>query len=158
MDPLITIAVAIGGYLIGSVPFARLIGRRTAPDDEFGLEHLEWREGVGFTVQNVSAASIERASGERYGCLTALLDIAKAFVPTLLLRLAYPDGGYDHRIRPGRRARSQPRRRCLRGRRATARSASGDDGRGAARRRTRPAPLRGRCPGRSGSVGDDLDH
>ena len=95
MDLLIAIAVAVGGYLIGSVSFARLIGRRTAPDDEFGIEHLEWREGVGFTVENVSATSVETRSGERYGCLTALLDIAKAFVPTLLLGVAYPDAAFD---------------------------------------------------------------
>ena len=95
MDPLILITVAVGGYLIGSVSFARLIGGRTAPEDEFGIERLEWREGVGFTVENVSATSVETRSGERFGCLTALLDIAKAFVPTLVLRLAYPDAGYD---------------------------------------------------------------
>ena len=95
MDPLILITVAVGGYLIGSVSVARLIGGRTAPEDEFGIERLEWREGVGFTVENVSATSVETRSGERFGCLTALLDIAKAFVPTLVLRLAYPDAGYD---------------------------------------------------------------
>lgn len=95
VDPLIAITVAVGGYLIGSVSFARLVGRRTAPEDEFGIERLEWRDGVGFTVENVSATSVETRSGERYGCLTALLDIAKAFVPTLALRLAYPDAAYD---------------------------------------------------------------
>ncbi len=95
MDPLIAIAVAVGGYLVGSISFARVIGRRTAPDDEFGIEHLEWREGVGFTVENVSATSVETRAGERYGCLTAILDIAKAFVPTLILGLVYPDAAYD---------------------------------------------------------------
>ena len=95
MDLLTTIAVAIGGYLIGSISFARIVGGRTAPEDEFGIERLEWREGVGFTVENVSATSVETRSGERYGCLTALLDIAKAFVPTLALRLIAPDAAYD---------------------------------------------------------------
>ncbi len=51
--------------------------------------------GVGFTVENVSATSIETRSGERFGCLTALLDIAKAFVPVLALELAFPDDGYE---------------------------------------------------------------
>ena len=95
MNPLITISVAIAGYLIGSISFARLIGHRTAPDDDFGLEKLEWREGVGFTIENVSATSVETRSGQRYGCLTALLDIAKAFLPTLALRLLSPDAAYD---------------------------------------------------------------
>lgn len=51
MNPLITIRVAIGGYLIGSISFARLIGHRTDPDNDFGLEKLEWRAiVVGYLI------------------------------------------------------------------------------------------------------------
>lgn len=47
-----------------------------------------------FTLQSVSATSILVRAGPRLGCLTTILDMLKVFLPTLALRLLYPEHSY----------------------------------------------------------------
>jgi glycerol-3-phosphate acyltransferase PlsY len=54
--------------------------------------HLEGGETWTSTI--VSATSVRKALGPRYGCLVSLLDMAKVAVPTLVLRLWAPDEPY----------------------------------------------------------------
>jgi len=82
---------AAGGYLVGSLSFARLVARGRIDADElretsFDLPNSEER----FRLRSVSATSVSMRLGPRYGCLVSLLDMAKAFGPTLWLKLAYP--------------------------------------------------------------------
>lgn len=92
MNGLAALLTSVLGYLIGSVSFSRLVARRVVPDRELGMLDLGgWSEGAGFTIRTVSATSVAAAAGPGSGCLTALLDIAKAFLPTLAARLLWPD-------------------------------------------------------------------
>ena len=91
----IALAVGVAGYLIGSISFARLVGRFVAPEADLGTEELYWTEDKGFEVENVSATSIEQRKGPALGCLTGSFDILKATIPVLALHLAYPDLSYD---------------------------------------------------------------
>lgn len=95
MDPLIAVLSAVGGYLLGAVSFARLIVRLAAPGEGIRPIALPIPDAdAAFTSDAVSATTVRLQLGPRYGCLTSLLDMAKVFVPTLALRLAYPDQPY----------------------------------------------------------------
>ena len=67
------IAIIVGAYLIGSVPFALLLARR------WGAADLRL-VGSG----NVGAANVMRASGVKAGILVAALDVAKGAASVML--------------------------------------------------------------------------
>ena len=82
------------GYLIGAISFARIVvwlktggsveaAQLTTPD---GRGHMD--------VTTVSASAVRLQLGPRYGILVGVLDILKALVPTLALRLAFPEQPY----------------------------------------------------------------
>lgn len=87
-------ALAAGAYLIGSVSFARIVGRRIAPDEDLSQNTLNLPGDVTIDYGGVSATSIAIRGGPRWGSFTGLLDMAKAFVPTLAARLVWPDESY----------------------------------------------------------------
>jgi glycerol-3-phosphate acyltransferase PlsY len=82
---------ALLGYLVGSVSFARLVGRRVAPGSDLETARLEFHEGAGVEVRGVSATSISVRAGRRWGLLVSLLDIGKAAAVTALCRWLFPD-------------------------------------------------------------------
>jgi acyl-phosphate glycerol 3-phosphate acyltransferase len=91
-----TIGVAIGGYLIGSISFARIVASRVLPGTELGTTSLTWGEDDrGFVTENVSATSIRERGGTKWGCLTGIFDILKAAIPVAFLHFVFPDHPYD---------------------------------------------------------------
>lgn len=95
IDFMVAVVAALGGYLIGSISFARVLGRWLAPGEITGKTAITWgEEGEGFVVDNVSATTIAQRRGPRYGCLTAILDILKATIPVLILSRLYPEQPY----------------------------------------------------------------
>lgn len=91
----IALFAAILGYLLGSVSFARVISRIVSPSQD--IASIEVRgEGsdVSTIVDTISATTVSIGLGRKLGFLTFLLDIAKAGIPTLILRLAYPASPY----------------------------------------------------------------
>ncbi len=91
----VALAVAIGGYLLGSVSFARVVGRFVSPEVRLETSSVSWGDEDGFVARNVSATTLENASGRKAGCLAGILDILKATIPVLILGLVYPDDAYD---------------------------------------------------------------
>lgn len=92
----LAIATAFGGYVIGSISFARIMARILLPDQNIEGTALTWGDAdEGFHTDNVSATTIGQARGKRYGCLTGSFDILKAFVPVLVLHLVYPEQPLD---------------------------------------------------------------
>ncbi len=87
---LIVVGVTLGGYLLGSISFSRVVVGAVDPETDLGSLTMEWGDGVGFDVENVSATAVASSAGAMSGCLTAVLDILKGFVPTLVLRLLFP--------------------------------------------------------------------
>lgn len=85
--------LTVGGYLIGSLSFARIVGRRIGAGD---LERIpmELPGGAEIEYRGVTATSIAVRSGPTWGIVTGLLDAGKAFVPTLAARRAWPDEPY----------------------------------------------------------------
>jgi glycerol-3-phosphate acyltransferase PlsY len=95
MNPPILAVAAIIGYLLGSISWIRIIARRVAPGKD--VEKIEYPvPGTDevFTSDSVSSTAARIHLGTRFGCLTALLDMAKVFVPTLLFRQLFPEWPY----------------------------------------------------------------
>jgi len=95
MDISNQIVVAIAGYLIGSISFARVIGWWVNPSlnlDEARMHRTD--QGLEGTVSGIGATTVSVAIGEKYGGIVALLDMSKAFIPVLFLQFYFPSGAY----------------------------------------------------------------
>ncbi len=76
---ILTVILAVGGYLLGAVPFALLVAR--------GLYGADIREiGTG----NVGAGNARRELGFGAGALVMACDMAKGFLPALAAVLLLP--------------------------------------------------------------------
>jgi acyl phosphate:glycerol-3-phosphate acyltransferase len=95
MDFATLFATGISAYLIGSVSFARLISRLIAPEVDItnvtmDVAHSDQK----MKMQAIGANTVSMKLGARVGCTIGLLDILKGFLPTLALRLFYPEQPY----------------------------------------------------------------
>lgn len=95
MNPLIALLATVIGYLLGSISFARLIGRLAIPDEDISITELEVPGSDDKLVMSaVSATSISMRAGPKFGCLTSILDMLKVTIPTLAFKLWYPEASY----------------------------------------------------------------
>ncbi|HSF83763.1 MAG TPA: glycerol-3-phosphate acyltransferase [Anaerolineales bacterium] len=95
MDTLIALLAAITGYLAGSISFARVIAHLVAPGDDIsGVEVAVPGTDTRLTSNMISATTVRMNLGTRYGCLTSILDMLKAFIPGLIFKLWQPDMPY----------------------------------------------------------------
>lgn len=85
----------IGGYLIGSVSFARLVFARRKPGVAPDKIRTPTMDGEAELVSHaVGATNVMIAFGPRWGTFVTVLDMIKAFLPTVILRLAFPEASY----------------------------------------------------------------
>ena len=75
---LVLCASLCGAYLLGSVPFALLLGRLKGID----IRHV----GSG----NIGATNLTRTAGRHWGVLAFLLDFFKGLAPVLIIPLVHP--------------------------------------------------------------------
>ena len=94
MDWRIMLLAAVVGYLCGSISFARVINRLVAPEEEITGMELDTGAGETFRVEAISGTSVSMKLGAKYGGITAILDILKVAIPTLVLKLAYREVPY----------------------------------------------------------------
>ncbi len=78
MNTFYFIAVCLGAYLVGSIPFGFLIARARGIDIR--------QVGSG----NIGSTNITRAMGFRWGVVVAALDALKAYLPALAARQLAP--------------------------------------------------------------------
>jgi glycerol-3-phosphate acyltransferase PlsY len=90
----LALGVAAAGYVIGSVSFARLVGRRVVPDADLESTTLELPGGSTLEYGGISATAVGARTGPKWGIVVGVGDMAKAFVPTLVARLLWPDETY----------------------------------------------------------------
>lgn len=89
------ILVAIAGYFIGSISFARVVARVVNPAADLNQARMKKAEtGEEGTVSGIGASTASVALGKKYGGIVASLDILKAFIPVLLQRFFFPDQVY----------------------------------------------------------------
>lgn len=96
MDILATLIVALVGYLLGSISFARLIGKLVNPQKdltktEFDVPGTDEK----FQMTAVSATTASMHLGQKFGCLTTILDMLKVTIPVLILRQFYSETSYS---------------------------------------------------------------
>ena len=92
---MIIILVAVAGYLMGSVSFARIVslvffGTREIPDISEPVPGTDRK----IESSTVSATSMTARYGIKYGCITSLLDILKVGLPVLAIRFLLPEHPY----------------------------------------------------------------
>lgn len=91
VDPVLLV-LAAAAYLVGSISFARLVGRWRAPEvDLTTVEYPVEDSDVVWVYRGVSATTVSRKLGFRFGLLVFALDFAKGLLPTLWVRMAWPD-------------------------------------------------------------------
>ena len=82
-------ALAAAAYLLGSVSFAVIVGRRA------GVESIGDVRISGVDYRGVSATTLGATAGTGYGLTAGLLDIfVKGFIPVLAVRLIWVDAEY----------------------------------------------------------------
>ena len=98
MNGYLIAAAAVGGYLLGAISFARMIGRIVAPGTDISKIELvvgkDEEERRQYTSELVSATTVGSKLGTKYGCLISVLDMLKVFVPALVFRLLFPQFPY----------------------------------------------------------------
>ncbi len=95
MQSLELILITLISYLIGAISFARLIPRLIDPNADLSDVSLPVQnsdEQMPMLAMGANTASIKY--GARVGCSVGLLDILKVFLPTLIVRLLYPDTSF----------------------------------------------------------------
>lgn len=89
---LTLIIIAIIGYLIGSISFTRIILALRAPGTNVeNIQETLPGSNETFTSNSTGASAVMHQLGPKWGGITMLLDMLKAFLPTLIVRLLFPD-------------------------------------------------------------------
>jgi len=89
------IFTATGGYLIGSISFARLVFAKLKPGEKPDLIRTPTMDGQAEIISHsVGATNVMIAFGPRWGIIVSSLDALKALIPTLALRLVFPEASY----------------------------------------------------------------
>lgn len=87
--------IFVTGYLIGSISFARIIFAFKRPGTEPDRIRSVSTDGKAELIAHqVGATNVVIAFGRRWGLTATALDMAKAFVPVLALRLVFPESSY----------------------------------------------------------------
>jgi glycerol-3-phosphate acyltransferase PlsY len=87
-------AIAIG-YLIGSISFARLLTRIFAPGTDLTRTKMGSSKGnEALIMESVSATTVSIKVGPRLGFATVVLDMLKITIPTLAVKILFPETTY----------------------------------------------------------------
>jgi glycerol-3-phosphate acyltransferase PlsY len=96
MDLGIFLLCVLVSYLLGAISFSRVVAHLLAPKldlEEVKLPNADGSDGDS-KLLNVGATTASIKLGPQVGCVIGLLDILKAFVPTLVFRHLYPGQYY----------------------------------------------------------------
>lgn len=92
---LLAASLAIAGYLIGSVSFARLVYYRITKSKNYEpfSEKLPFSDEK-FDSTLISATWVTKRLGKKYGLITSLLDMLKVTLPVLITKLMFQSQPY----------------------------------------------------------------
>lgn len=95
MDVIISVLSAIVGYLLGAISFSRILTHFLIPEIDLEDVHLPNPDGTqGERLLTIGANTASIKLGSRVGCAIGILDILKAFIPTLIVKTLYPNEYY----------------------------------------------------------------
>ena len=87
-------AAAVIGYLMGSISTARVVYFFSTGSTDYAPFSEINPDGEEYVVDLVSATWVTKKLGKRYGCITAILDMIKVGLPTLLFKLLFTGHPY----------------------------------------------------------------
>lgn len=91
MDDIVFLAAAgVVGYLVGSLSSTRMLARHVLPGQDLSTTEWPIDDDAVVVSHGVSPSALGARAGRRWGCLAALLDIAKAFLVTLAFAIVPP--------------------------------------------------------------------
>lgn len=96
MNTLLLLSSAIGGYLIGSISSARIItylftkNKKIPEETSLGIQGSDKK----IVTKLVSATTVSTNVGPKFGFLTYVCDVLKVFIPTIFLKLQFPEFHY----------------------------------------------------------------
>lgn len=83
------------GYLIGSISISRIVTRFSSPTTDLSKVKMhDHGTDEDYYLTNVGATTASMVLGPKIGGLIGILDILKAFIPTLVIKLIFPDQPY----------------------------------------------------------------
>ncbi len=95
MDITVSILALFVGYLIGSISVSRIVTRIASPNvDLTKVKMKDFGTNQDYDLTNVGATTASVVLGPKIGGLIGVLDILKAFLPTLAARLIFPEQPY----------------------------------------------------------------
>lgn len=90
------VLVALAGYLIGSISFARVITQLVKPGVNLEQARTHQSEmGEEGTISGIGASTASIALGKKYGALVVLFDMLKAMLPILGLKYFFPGQNFE---------------------------------------------------------------
>ncbi len=96
MNPWLVLVFSLTGYLVGSISFSRIVLGWVKPGEKVQkIVYSVTPGGPEVESDAVSATAVRIQAGPKYGCMTAIFDILKVFLPGLLIRLYFPDDVYS---------------------------------------------------------------
>jgi glycerol-3-phosphate acyltransferase PlsY len=95
LEPWLVVLAAVVGYLCGSISMARIVVKLVAPHRDISRTDIRLESsGQDYHLDAVAGTAVSLQLGARWGGITAILDILKALIPTLVFRLLYPETPY----------------------------------------------------------------
>ena len=95
MQIQILILALVAGYLIGSISISRIVTRIASPNTDLSKVKMhDQGTDEDYYLTNVGATTASMVLGRKIGSLIGILDILKAFIPTLTIKLLFPDQPY----------------------------------------------------------------
>ena len=91
MDPIIAISSFICSYLIGSISFARIIVQLWTGGDVTKFEVAIEGSEETYQALSIGGNTVSSVLGPRGGMLVGILDILKIVLPTLALKILFPE-------------------------------------------------------------------
>ena len=86
---------ALAGYLLGSVSFTRSMLAKLAPGTNLeAIEEMVPGTTERFSSSSTGATAVMHQVSPKWGGITALLDMLKAFIPVLVFHLLFPNASY----------------------------------------------------------------
>jgi glycerol-3-phosphate acyltransferase PlsY len=95
MDLSVALGALIAGYLIGSISFARVLTHVFAPGTDLTKTIIgSSAPSDTMTMEAVSATAVSMKVGPRLGFATVVLDMLKITIPTLAVKVLFPETSY----------------------------------------------------------------
>jgi glycerol-3-phosphate acyltransferase PlsY len=95
MDLHIALLAFVVGYFIGAISFARVLTRIFAPGTDLMKTQIASSKADGkMTMEAVNATAVSMKLGPRLGFATVVLDMLKITIPTLAVKVLFPETSY----------------------------------------------------------------